>query len=517
MVGETDDDIADSGAGARIESLVDGSPRIVRVDGRKVFLCRIGPEVRAFDVECPHLGGPLDEGLTENGVVTCPWHHARFDLRTGAALAAPAFDALTRRETRVEDGLVKVGAARPPSAAAARASGRRDAADPMVIVGGGAAGFTAADTLRKSGWAGEITLVSADPHPPYDRTLLTKDYLDGQFGDDRLAVAQHGLKDIDVRPTLNTSVEAVDIERKLLRLSGGGTRRYGKLLLAMGAEPRVARIPGAESSRVHYLRSLDDCRRLLGAIGTARRVAVLGGSFIGLEAAASLRSRGLEIHLITPELHPMSKVFGRELSDLIVNVHRKNGVALHLGREVARVEGERVILDDGATLNADLMLVGIGVEPRVGLAKTAGLRLDRGVLVDACLRTSAPGVFAAGDIARWPDPHSGQSIRVEHWVVAERQGQTAAANMLGAATPFEDVPFFWTKHFDLAVLYLGHADDWEEVSIEGSIADRNALIRYRKGGRDLAVATIGRDRESLEAERLMMRNSRENRRSREQA
>jgi len=473
------------------------------VGNAKVILWRNRDQVHAFGAECPHLGGPLDEGLIQNGEVRCPWHHARFDLRTGAAITAPAFDPLTRYSAQIEDGLVFVGKPVASDQTAYSAKSGHDKFEPMVIIGGGAAGFAAAHTLRKRGWAGELLLLSDDEHAPYDRTLLTKEYLDDHFGDDRLPVAQHSLESLGVRMALGVTVEAIDIDRKILRLRGGVAQPYGKLLLAMGAKPRKPAIPGVDLPHVHRLRSLTDCRRILKTIETSPRVAVLGGSFIAMESAASLRSRGLRVDLISPEQHPMSEVLGRALSDLIVDTHRKNGVMLHLGRKVNRIDAGTVTLDEGDLIEADLVLVGVGVKPRVELAEAAGLRLDRGVLVDAQLRTSVADIFAAGDIARWPDPHSGEAIRVEHWVVAERQGETAAANMLGDAQPFDTVPFFWTKHFDLAIRYVGHAEKWDELLTDGSAADRDVLVRYRKAARDLAVATVGRDFASLQAEQSM--------------
>ena len=219
-----------------------------------------------------------------------------------------------------------------------------------------------------------------------------------------------------------------------------------------------------------------------------------------MEAAASLRGRGLSVDVVAPEPHPLERVFGRQLSDLIVQAHVDKGVRLHLGANLAGFDGERVVLEGGRQIDADLVLVGIGVTPRLRLAEAAGLELDHGVLVNSRLQTSRPDIFAAGDIARWPDPHSGENIRVEHWVVAERQGQIAAANMLGRDEPFTMVPFFWTKHFDLSILYVGHAEEWDETIVEGDLMKRDARVRFRRNGRDLAVATVERDKESLRAE-----------------
>jgi NADPH-dependent 2,4-dienoyl-CoA reductase/sulfur reductase-like enzyme len=254
---------------------------------------------------------------------------------------------------------------------------------------------------------------------------------------------------------------------------------------------------------VMVLRSLQDCRRILAEAISGTRVAVVGGSFIAMEAAASLIGRVLSLDVIAPEEHPLEKVFGRELSDLVLEAHSRKGVRLHLGAKVARIEDKQVALQGGERIDADLVVVGIGVEPRLQLAEAAGLALDRGVLVNSWLQTSDPDIFAAGDIARWPDPHTGESIRVEHWVVAERQGQIAAANMLGGDQPFVMVPFFWTKHFDLSIRYVGHAEKWDETLVEGDLAHRNGLVRFRRAGRDLAVATVERDKDSLRAELAM--------------
>jgi apoptosis-inducing factor 3 len=382
-----------------------------------------------------------------------------------------------------------------------------------VIVGGGAAGYAAAHAIRTSGWAGDISVFSADRDAPYDRTLLTKDYLDGHFGDDRLPIAHRGLEELGVSLQLGINVDALDAHDHVLRLTGGGIQRFSKLLLATGADPHKPDFPGADLPHVKCLRSLEDCRQIISAVKRASRVVVLGGSFISLEAAASIRSRGLTVDVISPEPHPLSKIVGRALSELVVQTHRDKGVQLHLGHKIAKVTTNMVTLDDGNVLECDLLVVGIGVEPRVELAKEAGLALDRGVVVDSQLRTSLPDIYAAGDIARWPDPHTNEAIRVEHWVVAERQGAIAGANMLGAATTFEMVPFFWTKHFDLAIRYVGHAQEWDEERCEGSVAERDVIIRYLKAGRELAVATVGRDLQSIQAEQEMMRRLAERRRA----
>jgi NADPH-dependent 2,4-dienoyl-CoA reductase/sulfur reductase-like enzyme len=256
------------------------------------------------------------------------------------------------------------------------------------------------------------------------------------------------------------------------------------------------------------LRSLADCRAIIASLNGARRAMVIGASFIGLEAAASLRARDIEVHVVGLEQRPMERVLGPEMGDFVRALHEERGVIFHLGDTVTAIDGKRATLKSGGMLDADVVVIGVGVRPRLALAEKAGLAIDRGVTVDAYLETSIPGIYAAGDIARWPDPHSGETIRVEHWVVAERQGQTAARNMLGQREVFDAVPFFWSQHYEVPINYVGHAEKWDEIAIDGDIAAKDCLLQYKSGGRVLAVATIYRDLASLEAELAMERATR---------
>jgi NADPH-dependent 2,4-dienoyl-CoA reductase/sulfur reductase-like enzyme len=300
-------------------------------------------------------------------------------------------------------------------------------------------------------------------------------------------------------------VARIDPRAREVLLADGSRQRYDRLLLATGAEPVRLSIPGADQPHVHTLRSLADARAIIAQANKARRAVVLGASFIGLEVAASLVARKIEVHVVAPDKVPMARVLGPELGGFVRSLHEEHGVVFHLEDTASAIEGKQVRLTSGGTLEADLVVAGIGVRARTSLAEAAGLKLDRGIVVDAHLETGAPGVFAAGDIARWPDPHSGASIRVEHWVVAERQGETAALNMLGHREAFAAVPFFWSQHYDVQINYVGHAEAWDELAIEGDIAARDCLVRYRRNGRVLAVASIYRDVDSLKAELAMER------------
>jgi len=290
-------------------------------------------------------------------------------------------------------------------------------------------------------------------------------------------------------------------------LADDGAIGYDRLLLATGAEPVRLSIPGADQQHVLTLRTLANCQAIIERAKTARRVVILGASFIGLEVAAALRARKLEVHVVAPEKRPMERILGMQMGDFVRSLHEEHGVVFHLEDTAIGFEGKRVRLKSGATIEADLVVVGVGVRPRTQLAENAGLAIDRGVSVNAYLETSAPEIYAAGDIARWPDPHSGESIRVEHWVVAERQGQAAAVNMLGGRERFTNVPFFWSQHYDVQINYVGHAEKWDELTVEGDIASKDCLLRFNRHQRTLAVASISRDLESLQAEVAMERDA----------
>jgi NADPH-dependent 2,4-dienoyl-CoA reductase/sulfur reductase-like enzyme len=350
--------------------------------------------------------------------------------------------------------------------------------------------------------------VSTDPSVPYDRPNLSKDYLAGSAPEEWIPLrSEEFYREHGIELRLGARAIAVQPATREVELEKGGRLAYDALLLATGAEPLRLDLPGADQGHVHYLRSLSDSRAIIKAAGTARRAVVIGASFIGLEVAAALRSRNLEVHVVAPDAVPMERVLGREIGGLVRRIHEDHGVHFHLGTTATSIDASAVELKTGAKIAADLVVIGVGVRPNLHLAEKAGLAIDRGIAVNEFLETNVPGIFAAGDLARWPDPHSGEKIRVEHWVVAERQGQTAARNMIGRRERFDAVPFFWSMHYDVSILYVGHAEKWDEVQIDGRVEAKDCRVDYRKAGRTVAVATIGRDLDCLHAELELERRS----------
>ena len=493
-------------AGVSMDSLADGVPVLGHVDGEPVILVRRGADVCAIGATCSHYGGPLAEGLVVEDTIRCPWHHACFSLRTGEALRAPALNPVASYDVARRDGTVVVGARRAQPGSVRRRARRAGGPASVGIVGAGAAGNSAAEELRQLGFEGDITLIDRDAQVPYDRPNLSKDYLAGKAPEEWIPLHPPTYyEQLRVGLLLGRTVTGLDAASRRLTLDDGTTRQFGALVLATGAEPVRLALAGDGGPRVHYLRSLQDSRAIIAAAEGAGRAVVLGASFIGLEVAAALRARNVGVHVVAPDRRPLERVLGPQFGEFVRALHEQHGVVFHLGHTASHREPGAVILDDGERLAADFVVAGVGVRPALGLAEQAGLRIDHGIVVDAALETTARGVYAVGDSARWPDPRGGGLVRVEHWVVAQRQGQAVARTIAGDRSPFRDVPFFWSQHYDVSINYVGHAERWDILDVDGNIEERDGIVRYRANGRVRAVASIFRDRESLEAELAMER------------
>ena len=480
-------------------------------DGEPVLLTRCAGDVLAVGARCPHYGGPLHEGLIVGDTLRCPWHHAAFSLRTGEMLRPPALADLPCWNVDEHDGKATVTGRRAPmvTRSRARVAAPNELPTSVVIIGGGAAGAVAAETLRRAGYDRPIMIIEGRPDAPYDRPNLSKDYLAGTAPEEWIPLRpQSFYTEQKIELLLGRSATAIDVRNRHVVLDDGSARSFGTLLIATGASPVTLDVPNP-GQRVYYLRTLADSRTIIQAASQARNAVVLGASFIGLEVAASLRARGLDVTVVAPESRPLERVLGPELGDAIRGIHEEHGVQFRLGATALAIEEKSVTVTGGEKLSADLVIAGIGVRPNTALAEAAGVRTDRGILVNEYLETSASGIYAAGDVARWPYAGTGEHVRIEHWVVAERQGQAAAHNMIAAPNGererFDAIPFFWSQHYDVVIAYVGHAAAWDKVEVDGDPAARDCTVTYRKNGDVRAVATIFRDRESLAAELAMER------------
>ncbi len=508
----------DLSRGVEISSVAAGEMVAGHAFGEPVVLVHIEPNWFATGAKCTHYGAPLSEGVLVGETIRCPWHHACFSLRNGAATHAPALNDLPCYDVALENDIVRVTGrrtggrlhgsghrvreSRAPDKVLfeeARGAGPRS----VVIIGAGAAGNACAEMLRREGYSGPVTLLDGDPDAPYDRPNLSKDYLAGTAPEEWLPLHPKEFYEaqlIDIRR--DARARAIDTQAKTVLLSDGTTLDYETLLIATGASPIHLDIPGGD--RISYLRTLGDCRAITDKARDAKTAVVIGASFIGLEVAASLVTRGLRVHVVALEKLPLERILGAELGTLIQNVHEGRGVTFHLGRAPKAIETNTVVLDDGSRIDADLIVAGVGVRPNVELAESTGVTIDKGIAVNEFLETSVKNVFAAGDVARWPDAYSDARLRVEHWVVAERQGQVVARNMLGYRDRFDDIPFFWSAHYDnLSIRYTGHVERWDETRIDGDVTKMDCAVSYMVGGRRRAIATINRDRQNLENELAM--------------
>ena len=493
----------DLSAGVDASAIPEGGKLLGHARGDAVLVARVGGELLAVGATCTHYSGPLAEGVIDGDTVRCPWHHACFSLRTGEALRSPALNPVASWNVEQRGGKVFVTekSERDPLAPTYPMKVTKPASPKsVVIIGAGAAGSAAAEMLRRCGYDGGVTMIDDDSGSPYDRPNLSKDYLAGNAPEEWIPIRPDGFYAEHKIDLVRARVASIDTAKKTVDVAGRQPIGYENLLIATGADPIRLNIPGDSLPHVHFLRSLADSRSIIAAATEAKRAVVVGASFIGLEVAASLRARDLAVDVVAPEKLPLERVLGEHLGAFIKTFHESKGVVFHLGRKPQSVDKTSVMLDDGSKLDADLVVMGVGVRPRLDLAEKAGLTIDKGVSVNEFLETSAPGVYAAGDIARWPDAYSGERIRVEHWVVAQRMGQVAARNILGARERFDYAPFFWSQHYDVSINYVGHAEKWDSVEVDGEAAKHDVAVRFVRDGKTLALATIFRDDESLREE-----------------
>jgi NADPH-dependent 2,4-dienoyl-CoA reductase/sulfur reductase-like enzyme/nitrite reductase/ring-hydroxylating ferredoxin subunit len=492
---------------ARKEDLKEGIPYPVTVDKAKIFLILLEDAIHALRCRCPHYGAPLNEGLISGGHVTCPWHHARFEITTGKLTMPPSLDDLRRYQVKIENGDVYIGGPEPAIPADRRVASGVDGRV-FTILGAGAAGNAAAEMLRREGFSGRILLITAENRLPYDRPNLSKGFLTGEASADWLPLrSEKFYEERNIELLRGRQVTKLKPADRLLVFSDGEELKFDRALLATGATPRAIPLPGNDLPNVFLLRTMDDAERILRAVEKARRAVVLGSSFMGLEVAASLRERGMEVDLVAPEEIPMIKIFGDRIGRWFQRMHEKQGVRFHLGIMPSRIDktGDilRVSLSDGSTLEGDLVIGGLGVTPAVGYLEGTGLVQGGAVPVDGCLQTGVSGIFAAGDIAAVPYGRAGETLRIEHWVVAEAQGQHAARAMLGNARPYVQIPFFWTRQYGHSIKYTGHAAHFDYVAFRGGLKDEGFFAGYFQEGKLKSAASLGGGSEFIALEELL--------------
>ena len=370
----------------------------------------------------------------------------------------------------------------------------------FVIVGAGLAAVKAAQTLREEGFSGEVVMVGAEAHPPYERPPLSKDYLQGKAQRDSVFVQPASwFQEQSITLRQGTSVQGLQLGERQVQLSDGTLLAYDALLLATGSTPRRLNVPGADATGVHYLRTLDDADALRAGLDTTQHLVIVGGGWIGLEVAAVAREQGVAVTVLEQAELPLVGVLGPEVAQVFADLHRAHGVDLRCGvgvQSFIATDGAfaGVELADGTVLTADRAVVGVGVTPSIEFARSSGLDIGSGILVDATLRTSGPAVFAAGDIAEAEHPLLERRIRVEHWANALNQGPHAARSMLGGTQPYDRLPYFYTDQYDLGMEYTGYAGpgDYDQVVVRGDTSGLDFMAFWLSGGRVLAGMHVSR-------------------------
>ena len=437
----------------------------VEVAGTKIVLLRVGDQLRAYQGECPHAGAPLAEGALCNGRLICPWHKAAYRMEDGALCEPPALDSLKRYPLQMRDDQVWVDDQPLPAANTPPADDERT----FLIVGAGAAGTAAAAALREKGFGGRIQLVDREEEAGYDRTVLSKFVLSAEMSPQEVPPLrdEHFYQEQRIE-RLTGEVARLDADNQTLELTNGQTLAYDAALLATGGTPNPLKLPGADLPQVFVLRSRNQAQEIMQSAKPGQKAVIIGDSFIALECAGALREYGLDVTILARHTVPFARQFGETIGKAIRARHEAHGVRFHTDGEAAGIEGsekvEAVRLDNGQRLPADLVLAGIGVTPATEAFSDLPRAEDQSLLVDGGMRLTE-GLWAAGDIATFP--LNGQPHRIEHWRLAQQQARIAAANMLGGAEHYLDVPYFWTWHFGKNYDYLGHAETWDEVEFKG--------------------------------------------------
>ena len=471
-----------------LQDLPQLKPVRVPIGEQEILLIRQDDEIKAYQAKCPHSGAPLEQGAIRDGYLVCPWHKANFAISDGSLCEPLALSDLQRYPVRVENGMVQVD----PEALPPLYQFAEEEDEPVfAILGTGAAGAAAAWTLRREGFKGRLVLVDREQQAPYDRTVLSKFVPSGKMAIDEVpplldddfwhyAERKHG------------DVEQLDSREQLLRFADGSTLHYDRLLIATGGIPQRPDFSGKALFGVHVLRSLEQAATLLQEVDESSQLVIVGNSFISMELASALRAKKVQVQVIAPDALPFKKQFGEQIARYFRELHEENGVEFIEG-EVAALQGEKghvsgVELKNGRVVPATAVLLATGVAPGTGFIHDLPLN-DDGSLTASEELEIATNVWSAGDIATWPAASG--PMRIEHWRVAQQQGRVAAKNMLGRGEKFDRVPFFWTAQFGTRYEYLGHAKEWDDFRLFGSLKEKTFVALYGQRGQLAAVASCG--------------------------
>ena len=498
---------------AKIDALQNGQMQQIAVGDSDILLSKIKDKFYATGAFCSHYGAPLAKGVLCGERIVCPWHNACYNAIAGQQEEPPGLDSLTHFAVRVEgeDVLVELpeSVSQHRTVEMSRYEPSRDSRT-FVVLGAGAAGTAAVEVLRQQGFQGKIVMISADTMLPYDRTKLSKAYLQGNAEPDALPLRDCEFYDkhsIELR--FGSTVTKIDALNKKITLADSSSIEYDSLLLATGGTPRQLDVPGADLANIFTIRQPEDVNRILDTVKEAEKALVVGSSFIGMEAAASLIQQGLEITVVSPDDVPFKKILGDELGKMFQKVHEDKGVTFKFGKKAVEFTGkervESATLDSGEEIATDLVIVGVGVSPNTDYLE--GIELndkDKSIPVNRYLQTEIEDIFAAGDIASFPYAPMEESTRIEHWRLAAQHGRIAATNMVGNRREVDRiVPFFWSGQYDLKLRYIGHCEDWDEIKIDGDLQQPEFLTYYLKGDRVMAVAGINRDKDIAAISELM--------------
>jgi len=493
---------------AHVNELTEGEMKKVAVnDDLEIVLAKIDGEFYAVYGKCTHYGAPLGDGALNGNRLVCPWHHACFDMKTGKHLEAPGIDGLPTYEVTVDGESVYIQLPEEQSDRITNEMSSRKDTNPMsfVVIGGGAAGAYAVEGMREAGYTGEIIMISKEKEVPYDRPNCSKEYLSGEAPEEWMPLRGADFyKKHDIQLMQGKEVKEANILRKKITFTDGESLSYDKLLLCTGGAPRQLNIEGSDLDNIHTLRSLADSRKIRDAGKQAKKVVVIGSSFIGLEGAQSLQHLDCEVTVVAPEKVPFAKIFGTKVGKKIQQMHEEAGVQFKLQRKAQRFLGKEKVsgveLDNGEKIEADLILVGIGVKPATEFLSGVPLEKDGSVLVNEHLSIDNDH-YAAGDIARYP--YQGKPTRIEHWKVAAQQGRIAGMNMAGPQHTYDAIPFFWTAQQGHPMQYVGHADKFDEVLIDGDLDGGKFMAFYIHNNQTKAALGMGRDKEMVIVQELM--------------